>query len=273
MKSLRWRMALWFAFSVMAVLAVFVGITHVHLRHELHLEKWERSHPDNTPFLLHATYSDPEVDDITGELAEISLLYALPVALLAVGIGYLLARRAFEPVADMNRQLRAIGARSLEQRVRLHDADAEFRSIEENLNALLARLDDSFRQLTEFSAKVAHELRTPLTLIRLQLEEAAGRIEPGLAESLQDIREEEDRQATAKKEMKDTLESLQKEADRLSAIVRDGREDRTVAVRIDHDEARLMVHKTRLDTGELIASRAMTEEERQRALPFSRKVN
>lgn len=94
-----------------------------------------------------------------------------------------------------------------------------------------------------------------------------------LAESLQDIREEEDRQATAKKEMKDTLESLQKEADRLSAIVRDGREDRTVAVRIDHDEARLMVHKTRLDTGELIASRAMTEEERQRALPFSRKVN
>ena len=186
MKSLRWRMALWFAFSVMAVLAVFVGITHVHLRHELHLEKWERSHPDNTPFLLHATYSDPEVDDITGELAEISLLYALPVALLAVGIGYLLARRAFEPVADMNRQLRAIGARSLEQRVRLHDADAEFRSIEENLNALLARLDDSFRQLTEFSAKVAHELRTPLTLIRLQLEEAAGRIEPGLAESLQD---------------------------------------------------------------------------------------
>ena len=186
MKSLRWRMALWFAFSVMAVLAVFVGITHFHLRHELHLEKWERSHPGNTPFLLHATYSDPEVDDITGELAEISLLYALPVALLAVGVGYLLARRAFEPVADMNRQLRAIGARSLEQRVRLHDADAEFRSIEENLNALLARLDGSFRQLTEFSAKVAHELRTPLTLIRLQLEEAAGRIEPVLAESLQD---------------------------------------------------------------------------------------
>lgn len=186
MKSLRWRMALWFALSVMAVLAVFVVITHLHLRHELQVEKWERSHPGNTPFLLHATYSDPEVDDITGELAQISLLYALPVALLAVGIGYILARRAFEPVADMNRQLQAIGARSLDQRVKLKDADAEFRSIEENLNGLLVRLDGSFRQLSEFSAQVAHELRTPLTLIRLQVEEVAGRIEPALAESLQD---------------------------------------------------------------------------------------
>ncbi len=186
MKSLRWRMALWFAASVMAVLTVFVGITFFHLRHELNVEKWERSHPGNTPFLLHATYSDPEVDDITGELMQLSLLYAVPVALLAVGIGYVLARRAFEPVAEMNRQLQAIGARSLDQRVRLREADAEFRSIEENLNGLLTRLDGSFRQLSEFSAQVAHELRTPLTLIRLQVEEAADRIEPALAESLQD---------------------------------------------------------------------------------------
>ncbi len=186
MKSLRWRMALWFALSVMAVLAAFVGITHVHLRHELQVEKWERSHPGQPGFLLHGTYSDPEIDDISGELMQLSLLYALPVALLAVGLGYVLARRALEPVADLNRQLHAIGARSLERRVQLHDADAEFCSIEDNLNALLARLDASFRQLTEFSARVAHELRTPLTLIRLQLEEAAGRIEPGLAESLQD---------------------------------------------------------------------------------------
>jgi signal transduction histidine kinase len=33
---------------------------------------------------------------------------------------------------------------------------------------------------------VAHELRTPLTLLRLQIEDAAGRIEPTLAESLQE---------------------------------------------------------------------------------------
>jgi signal transduction histidine kinase len=186
MRSLRWRMALWFALSVVGVLAIFVAITVWHLRTELQVEKWERSHPGQPGFILHGNYSDPEINDIAGELAELSLFYAIPVALLALGVGYLLARRAFQPVSDMNTQLRAIGARSLDQRVHLTAADAEFRSIEENLNALLGRLDASFRQLTEFSAQVAHELRTPLTLLRLQVEEAAGRIEPALAESLQD---------------------------------------------------------------------------------------
>ncbi len=186
MISLRWRVALWFALSVMAVLVVFVGITRLHLIHELQTEKWERSHPGQPGFVLHGNYSDPEIDDIVGELSRLSFFYALPVAVLALGLGFLLARRALAPVQDLNGQLQAIGARSLDQRVRLRDADVEFRGIEENLNALLGRLDGSFRQLTEFSAQVAHELRTPLTLLRLQVEEAAGHIEPALAESLQD---------------------------------------------------------------------------------------
>lgn len=186
MNSLRWRMALWFTLSVLVVLAVFVVITHLHLRNELQLEKWDRSHPGQPNFVLHGSYSDPEIDDIVGELTEASLLFAIPVALLALGLGYYLAHRAFRPVTELNRQLQAIGVRSLAQRVKVKGADAELRSIEEGLNALLGRLDSSFRQLSEFSAQVAHELRTPLTLLRLQVEEAAGSIEPALAESLQD---------------------------------------------------------------------------------------
>ena len=186
MKSMRWRIALWFTFSLLAVTAVFVGITYRHLQQELRVEKWERAHPGNKDWTLHGSYSEAEVRDIAGELWRSSLLYAVPVTVLTLGIGYYLSKRAFQPVADMNRQLRAIGARSLDQRLRLTDADEEFRAIENNVNALLTRLDASFRQLTEFSAQVAHELRTPLTLIRLQVEEAADRIEPALAESLQD---------------------------------------------------------------------------------------
>jgi len=186
MKSMRWRIALWFTFSLLAVTAVFVDITYKHLQHELRVEKWERARPGNQDWTLHGSYSEAEVNDIAGELWRSALLYAAPVTALTLCIGYYLAKRSFQPVTEMNRQLRAIGARSLDQRVRVTDADEEFQAIEKNLNALLARLDASFRQLTEFSAQVAHELRTPLTLIRLQVEEAADRIEPALAESLQD---------------------------------------------------------------------------------------
>ena len=186
MKSLRWRFAVWFTLSVLAVLGVFIGITYTHLQRELRMEKWERSQPGRADWKLHGSYSDAEVDDIAGELRTLALLYTGPVALLALGLGYYLARRSFKPVAVLNRQLQAIGGHSLQQRVRLADADQEFQSIEKNLNSLLTRLEESFRQLEEFSAQVAHELRTPLTLLRLQVEEAAGRIEPELAESLQD---------------------------------------------------------------------------------------
>lgn len=186
MKSLRWRIALWFTVSLLAVLGVFVGITYTHLRHELRVEKWERAHAEQGDWTLHGSYSESEVNDIAGELWQLSLIYAGPVALLSLGLGYYLARRSFQPVAAMSRQLQAIGGRNLQQRVQLADADQEFKTIEKNLNALLTRLEDNFRQLTEFSAQVAHELRTPLTLLRLQVEEAAGRIEPALADSLQD---------------------------------------------------------------------------------------
>jgi signal transduction histidine kinase len=185
MRSLRWRVTLWFTFSLLGVIVVFMAVTYTHLRHELRVEKWERSHPDNKEWTLHGSYSEAELNDIMGELWRLSLIYAVPVTLLALSTGYYLAKRSFQPVAEMNHQLQTIGAHSLNQRVQLSHADEEFRAIENNINALLARLDASFRQLTEFSAQVAHELRTPLTLLRLQVEEAAGRIEPGLAESLQ----------------------------------------------------------------------------------------
>ncbi|GAB1489012.1 hypothetical protein MASR2M8_14630 [Opitutaceae bacterium] len=186
MRSLRWRTAVWFALSVIAVLGVFLIITHAHLTHELRIERWERTQKKRTDWVLHGSFSDAEVNDITGELWRLSLLYAFPVSLLALGMGYLLARRSLQPIADLDQQLARISARSLNQRIQLANADRELKPIETNVNDLLARLDTAFAQLSEYSAQVAHELRTPLTLLRLKIEGAADRIEPELAESIQD---------------------------------------------------------------------------------------
>jgi signal transduction histidine kinase len=186
MKSLRWRMAVWFALSVLLVMLVFASVTYFHLRHELRYERWERKHPEHSDWTLHGSYSEGEVEDIAGELWRLSLFYALPVALAALGIGFFLARRSLAPVADLNRQLADISARNLKQRVKLPRADREFVAIEANINGLLARLETSFAQLTEYSANVAHELRTPLTLMRLKVEDASSEIRPEVAEALQE---------------------------------------------------------------------------------------
>ncbi|HEY0966676.1 MAG TPA: histidine kinase dimerization/phospho-acceptor domain-containing protein [Opitutaceae bacterium] len=185
MSSLRLKIALWFTLSMVSVLGVFTLITYVQLRHELRVERWERLRPDHADWTLHGSYSESEVADIVGEFARLALMYAVPVAALAFLIGHALAKRSFQPVADLEQQLSGIGARNLARRVALPGVDREFRPIVAQINLLLDRLENSFGQLTEYSAQVAHELRTPLTLLRLKLEDAADRIEPELSESIQ----------------------------------------------------------------------------------------
>lgn len=186
MKSLRLRFTLWFGLCLFAVIGVFMVVTHYHLEYELRSETREPRLPGNDGWKLHGAYSEAEVHDIVGELWQSALVYAAPTLILSLGVGFLLARRAFEPVADMRRQLHAITGHNLAERIHLADADQEFRAIETAINALLTRLETTFTQLTEYSAQVAHELRTPLTLLRLKVEDAADKIEPELSESLQE---------------------------------------------------------------------------------------
>ncbi|EDY82753.1 histidine kinase A domain protein [Verrucomicrobiia bacterium DG1235] len=184
--SLQSRMTLWFAFSTLGVTLVFAIVSYFHLRHELSVEKWERSHPDRPDFTLHGSYTDDEVSDIAGELIRSALLYSSLVALFAFLLGRYLAKKSLKPVTDINQQLQAIEAANLDKRVHLPEADAPLKDIAININALLDRIESSYDEVSNFSSRVAHELKTPLTLMRLQLEDSAKQIEPEMAESLQD---------------------------------------------------------------------------------------
>jgi signal transduction histidine kinase len=186
LNSLRFRLSIWFGASFVAVTTLFLAIAYWHLEHELRQEKWERAHPDHPDWILHGNYSDAEVRDIVGELIKSSLLFSLPMVTAALLVGYCLARRSTRPVAQLNAELQSIDPKNLARRVAVAEADPEFRSVQDHINRLLDRIEHSFRQLNEFSGRVAHELRTPLTLLRLQVEQAAGSIEPELSESLQD---------------------------------------------------------------------------------------
>lgn len=184
--SLQTRTTLWFALSTIGVTVVFALVTYFHLRHELTVEKWERAHPDRPDFTLHGSYNEDEVNDIAGELLRLSLLYSSVVAVVAIALGAYLSRQSLRPVAALNRQLQSIGATTLSKRVDAPEADHELTAITANINGLLERIETSYRDVSEFSARVAHELKTPLTLMRLQLEDSSQRIEPELAETLQD---------------------------------------------------------------------------------------
>jgi two-component system heavy metal sensor histidine kinase CusS len=83
-------------------------------------------------------------------------------ALVAFGLGLLLLRRGLLPLRELAQSLRGINPRSLDQRMPTDAVPTELKEPVEALNAMLARLEDSFSRLSQFSADLAHEIRTPL---------------------------------------------------------------------------------------------------------------
>lgn len=83
-------------------------------------------------------------------------------AVLAFALGVLLLRRGLRPLRQLSEAVRGIDLRSLDQRLSAKGTPAELLEPVHALNGMLARLDDSFQRLSQFSADLAHEIRTPL---------------------------------------------------------------------------------------------------------------
>jgi heavy metal sensor kinase len=95
----------------------------------------------------------------------------LPVlVLLASLLGYWLSGRSLAPVNRIIETVRLIGAQNLSSRLEVPRARDELRHLTETLNAMLARIEASFKSITQFTADASHDLRTPVAVIRATAE-------------------------------------------------------------------------------------------------------
>jgi signal transduction histidine kinase len=92
------------------------------------------------------------------------------MAVLAFGLGWLVAGRVLRPLRAITATARAISATSLHERLALAGPDDEFKELADTLDGLFARLEASFTAQRNFVASAAHELRTPLTLDKTLLQ-------------------------------------------------------------------------------------------------------
>jgi two-component system heavy metal sensor histidine kinase CusS len=124
-------------------------------------------------------------------------------AALATGLlGAVAAKKGLAPLAEMTREAATVSAQHLHRRLAVDAAPLELAALAESLNAMLARLEESFRRLSDFSSDIAHELRTPVSNLLMQTQVALSR-----PRSVEAYRE--------------TLESNTEEFERLSRMISD----------------------------------------------------
>ena len=96
-------------------------------------------------------------------------------ALLIGVLGWVAARRGLAPVRDMAAVAHTISASRLDDRLVVGTLPGELVDLATAFNEMLARLEDSFRRLSEFSSDLAHELQTPLSNVMTQTQVALSR--------------------------------------------------------------------------------------------------
>jgi signal transduction histidine kinase len=143
--------------------------------------------------------------DLSPNTVARTMLVVLPfILIVSVGISYVIAGGAAEPVERLINEVEAItDGRSLHRRLPSDLGNDELSRLGATLNAMIERLETSFGALRRFTADASHELKTPLTVLRADVERA---MHPNAASSEKMQALEEALQESAR--MADLVDSL-----------------------------------------------------------------
>ena len=146
--TIRTRLTLWYAGILVASLVVIGFGTYQtideQLRHDHRREPTERA---------------------IGETSEMVFQVGLPAVLLGLLGGWWLTRRALAPMKNLTDAATKIHERNLRDPLPRTGNGDELDRLTKVFNDSLARLDDSFKRIREFTLHASHELKTPLTVM------------------------------------------------------------------------------------------------------------
>ena len=166
--------------------------------------------------IIQVASSLEDVEDALNTLF-IILMITVPLALMVASLGgQFLAYKALKPVDNITQTARLITSQNLNQRIKPPKVKDEIARLIETFNEMISRLDQSFRQIKQFTSDASHELKTPLTILK-------GEVEVTL------------RKERTSPEYQQTLKSNLEEINRMSQIV----DDLLLLSKVDSGELRL----------------------------------
>jgi heavy metal sensor kinase len=117
-------------------------------------------------FEIHAAVPTEPFDRALDNFRSIEKETVPLLIVIASLLGYWLSGRSLAPVTRIIETAERIGVQNLSRRLEIPRARDELRRLTETLNAMLQRIETSFKRITQFTADASHDLRTPVSVIR-----------------------------------------------------------------------------------------------------------
>ncbi|MDU5251628.1 HAMP domain-containing sensor histidine kinase [Anaerococcus vaginalis] len=148
---------------------------------------------------FNTTFSD-QVTITKNNFSKKSWIITSLVTIFGGIISYFLSGKFLEPLDKFSNQIEQIQLKNITDYEVKENPIKEFQKLTKSFNQMLERLNESYKNEREFTARAAHELRTPLTIINSQI----------------DLFEEENMDED---EIKNLVTMIKNESDRLSKLV------------------------------------------------------
>ena len=189
--SARWRLTLWYTALFVGAGAVLLTLNYFLVDHTLH------QNPDEiriavahklgiSPSQVSASEKGEVSDaddrsvfrDVQRNVAHEHLEHLLTesgialgvMALVSLGLGWIIAGRVLRPVHRMTTTARRLSESNLHERIALDGPEDELKELADTFDAMLARLEAAFEAQRRFVADASHELRTPLAIMRAEVD-------------------------------------------------------------------------------------------------------
>ena len=188
MRSIRFRLTAVYSVALFLIAAGLLTLLYAALAASLDSQPVSRSYemivlvPTDRGDLIPARVEVPDLSSFEAQvnkraldqLQTWSFVAAGVLFVLSLGIGWVVAGRALQPVQRITAVARDIQATDLSRRIGLPGPDDELKQMADTFDDMLGRLDRAFAGQRRFIHEASHELRNPLATIRTNLEVTMG---------------------------------------------------------------------------------------------------